>query len=412
MEKDIAALEIRSKTITLVIGNVQDDKVNITNSIIRPLSVALKDGEVLDGSSLTNDIKNMLTIEDKKHNVKINVNEVALVLPPYGLEVYNSQKSTTVISTSSKVDKIDITNDIMMLKKEKIPNQNNSIIDIIPNYFSIDGDKVFTEPPLGETSSQLLVDANIYSLETNQVQDIMDAVENAGVKIRRNVIAPIGASQLFKAYKYTLNTYVLVDSGRKSTSLSFVGNNVVYASSFFSFGFDDLVDAVAGSFNLLHADAEELVNIYGYDGRKSILNPAIVTSTINNKPVSFYLDDLNAIVVKYFQDYLTKFNECLTKLMSEYKDIMNNLNLVFIGENFKINGFKNYLIKFLNNYSCNFPILPNIGIQDTCFVNCAGAILLSSSYRGTLEDDIKGRIKEINREDDKKDDYSETKDEL
>src|SRR5574344_13099 len=390
MENDIAALEIRSKTITLVIGNVQDDKVNITNSIIRPLSVALKDGEVLDGSSLTNDIKNMLTIEDKKHNVKINVNEVALVLPPYGLEVYNSQKSTTVISTSSKVD----------------------IIDIIPNYFSIDGDKVFTEPPLGETSSQLLVDANIYSLETNQVQDIMDAVENAGVKIRRNVIAPIGASQLFKAYKYTLNTYVLVDSGRKSTSLSFVGNNVVYASSFFSFGFDDLVDAVAGSFNLLHADAEELVNIYGYDGRKSILNPAIVTSTINNKPISFYLDDLNAIVVKYFQDYLTKFNECLTKLMSEYKDIMNNLNLVFIGENFKINGFKNYLIKFLNNYSCNFPILPNIGIQDTCFVNCAGAILLSSSYRGTLEDDIKGRIKEINREDDKKDDYSETKDEL
>jgi cell division protein FtsA len=409
MEKEIAALEIRSRSIVLVLGNVQNNKVNITSKVVRPLSVALKDGEVLDSSSLTNDIKNIMVIEDHDHNVKINVNEVALVLPPYGLEVYSSQKQTTVISSASKIEKIDISNDLTMLKKEKIPNQNNSIIDIIPNYFLIDGNKKFTEPPLGETSSQILVDANIYSLNTNLVQDLMDAVVHAGLKIRRNVIAPIAASQLFANYKYSIETYVLVDSGRRTTSLSFVGNNVVYSSKYFSFGLDNLIDRVAQNFNLLKADAEELVNLYGYDDRKSALNPAICKSIIDGKEVSFYQDDLNAIVVKYFQDFLTRFNDTLMDITKEYSEILKSLNLVFIGENFKIKGFKNYLNKFITTYTCNFPILPNVELQDSSLVNCAGAILLSSVYKGSLEDDIKGKIAEIKRDEDT---YSETKDEL
>lgn len=409
MEKEIAALEIRSRSIVLVLGNVQNNKVNITSKVVRPLSVALKDGEVLDSSSLTNDIKNIMVIEDHDHNVKINVNEVALVLPPYGLEVYSSQKQTTVISSASKIEKIDISNDLTMLKKEKIPNQNNSIIDIIPNYFLIDGNKKFTEPPLGETSSQILVDANIYSLNTNLVQDLMDAVVHAGLKIRRNVIAPIAASQLFANYKYSIETYVLVDSGRRTTSLSFVGNNVVYSSKYFSFGLDNLIDRVAQNFNLLKADAEELVNLYGYDDRKSTLNPAICKSIIDGKEVSFYQDDLNAIVVKYFQDFLTRFNDTLMDITKEYSEILKSLNLVFIGENFKIKGFKNYLNKFITTYTCNFPILPNVELQDSSLVNCAGAILLSSVYKGSLEDDIKGKIAEIKRDEDT---YSETKDEL
>lgn len=409
MEKEIAALEIRSRSIVLVLGNVQNNKVNITSKVVRPLSVALKDGEVLDSSSLTNDIKNIMVIEDHDHNVKINVNEVALVLPPYGLEVYSSQKQTTVISSASRIEKIDISNDLTMLKKEKIPNQNNSIIDIIPNYFLIDGNKKFTEPPLGETSSQILVDANIYSLNTNLVQDLMDAVVHAGLKIRRNVIAPIAASQLFANYKYSIETYVLVDSGRRTTSLSFVGNNVVYSSKYFSFGLDNLIDRVAQNFNLLKADAEELVNLYGYDDRKSTLNPAICKSIIDGKEVSFYQDDLNAIVVKYFQDFLTRFNDTLMDITKEYSEILKSLNLVFIGENFKIKGFKNYLNKFITTYTCNFPILPNVELQDSSLVNCAGAILLSSVYKGSLEDDIKGKIAEIKRDEDT---YSETKDEL
>jgi len=412
MEKDIAALEIRSRNLTLVIGNVLDGKVNITNEIVRPLSVSLKDGEVLDSSSLTNDIKNILTIEDSKHNLKININEVSLVLPPYGLEVYNSQKSTTVISNASKIDRIDITNAISMLKKEKIPNQNNSIIDIIPNYFSIDGDKKFTEPPIGETSSQLLIDANIYSLPTNFVQDIMDAVQNAGVKIRRNVIASIAASQLFESYKYTLNTYVLVDCGRKTTGLSFVGNNVVYSASFFSFGLDDLIDNVANSFGILRSDAEQLINLYGLDTRKSQLNPAIIHGSINNNPTVFYQSDLNLIVNKYFQTWFSYFANCLDTLMKDYKEMLPGLNLVFIGEATKVNSFKEFLTKFLTSYTCNFPILPSIGILDSVYINCAGAILLSSIYRGSLEDDIKGQLSEVSRTKDSKEKYSETKDEL
>src|SRR5574344_917559 len=110
MEKDIAALEIRSKSLNLVVGNALDNKVNVVSRIVRPLSVPLQNGMVIDSVSLSNDIKNILKIEDKIHNLQININEVSLVLPAFGLEVYNSQKSTNTISNTSKVDRIDISN--------------------------------------------------------------------------------------------------------------------------------------------------------------------------------------------------------------------------------------------------------------------------------------------------------------
>ena len=409
MEKDIAALEIRSKSLNLVVGNALDNKVNVVSRIVRPLSVPLQNGMVIDSVSLSNDIKNILKIEDKIHNLQININEVSLVLPAFGLEVYNSQKSTNTISNTSKVDRIDISNALSLVRKEKIPNPNNFIADIIPNYFVIDGDKNFTEPPLGETSSSLSIDANIYTLPIGIVSELTKAVENAGVDIRRSIIAPIGASQLFSAYNFNYSTYILVDCGRKNTTLSFVGNNTVYSSVYFTFGVDDLVDRVVNVFNILRSDAEQLVNLYGYDERKSTLNPAIGHYKYNGESKPIFMEDLNKIVAGYFKDWLDYFKVSYADLMKPYNDIANDKKIVFIGEATKTNHFKKYINNFYGDRA-EFPIIPSIGIQDSEFINCAGAILISSIYRGTLEDDIHGKINEVTREEEKE--YKETKDEL
>lgn len=399
MEKDLAILEIRNKTVTLMVANTLNDKVNVVYRTIRSLSTSLKEGRVRDLQSLTNDVKSLLVVEDRKHNVRYNINEVVLVLEPYGLEVYNSRRQTNVISTNDKVDRIDISNALSMLKKDKIPNQNNVIVDIIPNNFITDGNARWKEPPLGETSTQLTVDANIYSLPQAMVQDIIAAVDAAGVKIRRSIIAPVATSNLLGYLNPDLKTYILVDSGHRSSFLSFVGNNVVYSSKYFSFSYDDLIEEVSQKFFISKTEAEDLVKLYGYDPLESQLNPAICKSVNGEEKLNFYRTDLNEIITKYFRDWIDKFGNCLETLLSDYtQDVIHSLNLVFMGENFKINGFKDYLVQYLSGYTCIFPNVENVGLLDLNYLNCGAACYISSSYHGSLEDDIKTKFTEVKRE--------------
>ena len=420
MEKEICALEIRNTTAILTIGNVLKDekKVNIVYQVVRPLSTFLKNGEVLDQESLTRDIKKMLVYEDLKHNIRTKINEIILVYEPYGLDVFNSEKSGSVLSSDNLIGRNDIKNVVNSLKKERIPNRENAIIDIVPSFFLIDGAKKFTEVPLGQASTDLVVNANIYTLPERNFRDLLDAVQNAGVVISKVVISPVGTAQLFKSYNPNIDTYVLVDCGKKSTIVSFIGNNTVYSSTWFKYGFSDLVDEVAVEFNISRGEAEDLINLYGLDSRTSVINPVICTSEIDNLKATFYADDLNAIVSKYFKDFVEQLNAKIDSLINVYSDeekalIKNNLSVMFIGDGLKINGFKDYLFKFLEkDYICTFPSLPNIGLLDSTYFNCAGAMLSSTIYTGSLEDDVKGTFTEVVRDVVKRESYKETKDEL
>lgn len=410
MEKDIAVLEIRNNEAILVIGNFFNNKLNITKVLSRPLSISIKDGAIIDPDSLTKDIKSMLVIEDKKNKIKFNINEITLVLEPYGLLVYNSSKSTIIVSQSSTVERIDISNVLSMIKKEKLDNENNLIVDIVPNYFLIDGNQKFVEPPIGKISTQLSLNGNIYSLPISLVQNLMECVQAAGVKIKRNVIAPIGVAELLKSLNYTTDIYVLADCGRKNAALTFVGKSVVYNSTFISIGYDDLLDDISNELQILRSEAENLVNLYGYDNRKSLLNPIISKANINNQIFEYHQEDLNKIILKFFKRYIEIFENAFDVVAGNNKRVINNI--IFTGELSKVNGFKDFVCEHFKNIEADFPILPIIGVEDPVYMNCAGAVVVSSSYKGTLEDDFKGKIKDLGKEKLRRETYSETKDEL
>ena len=198
MVKQIAALEISNRYYKLVVGYTLDNKVDILYKVKKPLSVPFKDGDIFDIGSLSADLAKIKNIEKSTKNVKmsIGVNEVVLILPPYGLQVFQSVKSTNTVSQVSKIDRIDINNALSLIKKEKLPSVNDDLIDIIPNTFIIDGDKTFLTPPLNEISTTITIDANVYTLPKKMVSDIYKACENSQIKVKRSVVAPIGVSYL------------------------------------------------------------------------------------------------------------------------------------------------------------------------------------------------------------------------
>lgn len=423
-QKQIAALEISNRTYKLVIGYVLDNKVDILLKIKKPLSVPFKDGDIFDIGSLSDDLSKIQVCESNIKNAKLkfNVNEVSLVLPSYGLQVYRSIKSTNTISNVSKIDKIDISNALALVRKEKLPSPNDVLVDIIPTLFGVDDGKSYTIPPLGKTSSNVTIDANVYTLPKKMIGDMKKACENAGIKVGREVISSIGVISYLKNIDFQHQTYVLVDFGEKTTTLSFVGKNTLYSSNFFSLGIEDLVEQISLKLNVTREQAADFKNLFGLDMRKTVYNPVLAKNIDEaGNERKYTKDDILQISFDFLKNWLDYFTGSLNNLLSNQNINSDELNipLVFIGSGSKLNGLKEYMLKMLPSSQITFVNLDTVGANESEFINCIGAIYVSSQYRGTFEDENKNFINTVTREKEKtrdfyskKDKYDETRDDL
>lgn len=414
IEKNIAVLEIKNKSYKLVVGYLSDNKVEIIYKNTYPLSVFLREADIFNVTSLAEDLMKFKRIDDQEHKLKINLGEVVLIFPSYGLEVYNSIKVTNTISNISRVDKIDINNVVSMIRKQKIPNANNSLVDVIPNFFVTDGDKKFLEPPIGEISSQIAINANVYTLPTKMMFDMKKAVYEAGLKVKKEVIGPIGVSYMLSKKGFKYKTYVMIDVSARTTILTFVGDNAVFSSNYFNFGGDNLVDLVVNKMDCSIEKARELIDIYGLDLRNNRYNPSIFTSKMDENGLkrSFTKEDLNDVISIYLDKWSEYLINALKTLLVTNGQLISSIPFVLNGEFSEINGLEEYIHnKFKDN---PFELLKSevVGCEDLSYLNCIGAIYYGSIYKGSLEDSNAKRVSNISRIELKKEEYSETKDEL
>ena len=401
MNKQIAALEISNSYYELVIGYVFNGKVDILYKTKCPLSAPFRDGDIYDFGSLSDDLKKITKIETNisGHKLNINVNEVVLVLPSYGLEVYRTEKTTNTVSSNSRIGKIDISNALVLVKREKLPNQNNILVDIVPNKFILDGLKEYTVPPLNEQATTLSIDANVYTLPNKMVNDFKTACVKAGLKVKREVISPIGISALLENLKFKQDTYLIVDFSNKTTTLSFIGNNTLYASNFFSIGIDDLVDRYMEEMQITKEKAVEIKDEYGLDLRKTDYTPAIISYVgPDNIRRSFTKDDISNITLNFLKQWISMFDGSFKNLMDIYPKLRDSITLVFTGEGSRLNGLKEYVLKMYNSNPLEMLTIPTVGCRESEFSGCLGAIYLASNYRGALEDETKNQVSELNRE--------------
>ena len=412
--KDVAVLEIRNRTFNLLVGYLNDGKINCLYKKTFPLSCKLNDADILNKETLAKDISKICHIEDVEQNLKLNIKEVVLVYPSYGLDVYRSSKTTNTVSPISRVDQIDIDNVISLVRKERVPKANTKIVEILPNKFEIDNGITSYTPPIGETSSAIGLDANVYALPTKMVTDYKECVGLANVNVVKEVIAPIGLSYYLQQNKYSKQTYLLIDFGYKSTIVSFVGNCRVYGSTYFNFGYDLLINKVVEKFEIEEKEAKDLLDKFGLDLRVTRYNPPIIKkSREGGLHIEFKRDDLNTLIGEFYNEFISYLENSINTLLKSNPKLISNIRLCFYGEGVNIKGVKEYLKSHIQNNEVDFIYGNVIGVDDNEYLNCIGALYYSSFYKGSIDDiNTSKKITNIKRENDVDEEYDETKDEL
>jgi cell division protein FtsA len=410
MEKEYAVLELGNKSYKLMVGYMLDDKVDVLYCGTFKLSVPLKEGDVFDMGSLINDLSKLKKVQDKEHSLTLNISEVVLIYPPIGIEVYEASRATNTISNVSKVDKIDIVNALSLIKKSKIPKENNSLVDIIPTAFYIDGDKSYRLPPLGEISQTLGIKANVYTLPGKMMEEFKKAVTSAGIKVVKEVIAPVGVSYFLASQNFKYVNYMLIDFGAKTTSVSLVNESNLIASTFFSLGSDDLTEKIAKEMETSYAEAEKLKEIYGIDTRASSYNPTLVEKDEEGDfKKTFTREDLTAISSSFMKTRIEFLTNAIKTLLDSEEGFIKKVPLVFIGGGSLLNGMKDYILKFYPTNICEIVKTSVIGAEDPSWLNCLGGISYCSIYKSSLTDTDKTRVSELKRE---SEGYVETDDQL
>lgn len=380
MKDSVCALEISHKYLKLVFGYAQDNQVIVTCTKKIPLNHAVESGAIKDRESIIKLLSKNNPVVAPELNFQQMINGAILVLPPYGLEIYETTQYTSVISPEKVVGELDIKNIYNIIRNKKLP-VDNELIDIIPDSFMLDNGNRYALPPVGKESSAITVHAKVHTLPKRINAEHTSCLVDSNVKVSRRVVAPFATTELLSTYSDVPSTYLLVDMGANSTTISLVDNHQLFATRSFSWGGDNITNSIVTSFNISEEEAEKIKILFGLDKREMKFDYPVAKVSTPLGEESGTVSQLNQIIEKELYAFLNMFNLGVEQLVNAYNiEDPSSIPVVFIGGASKLKGLKSFFNEHLTNKNYQFLSNKTIGVRDPSLTALLGAILVNKKY--------------------------------
>ena len=145
MEKPIAAIELGSKKLKLVVGYEIDGQVYVLYTLTKPYGNCIEGGNFVDANKVAETIGSIREFTDPSAKLRLNISDVLLCLPPYGLGIYQTRQVTTVVTEDSKISNLDIKNIYALIRNSAYPLNDKALVDVVPESFSEAFRKIFIQ---------------------------------------------------------------------------------------------------------------------------------------------------------------------------------------------------------------------------------------------------------------------------
>ncbi len=221
-------------------------------------SKGLKNGYIINNEEAVDSIKSAVKMAEKNSGVKIN----KCYLGVGGIGV-SSAVGTASIMTSradSQITELDIDN-LTKLCEESLPDslsQNYRIINTVPLSYKIDGKVLLAKSPVDMRGTKLEVKMLFVACLEPHINDLMEAVEDAGLYVTDVMASPIASSisTLTKAHKTA--GCAIVNIGAETVSLCVFENNIPVSMEVFPIGGEDITKDIALGFKISLEEAEAI----------------------------------------------------------------------------------------------------------------------------------------------------------
>lgn len=211
----IAGLDIGSTTVRLVVGQVNDARLQIIGAVSSP-SAGINKGAVKSIEDVTSSISACLEKAERLVGVPISSVWVSINSPHIKCE--KSRGVVAVGRSDGEINGDDVDRALEAARALSVP-PNYEILHVIPVRFTVDNQEDIKDP-VGMSGVRLEVETLIIQGLTSQIKNLTKAIFRTGIDIEDLVLSPLAAAEAVIGSKQKELGAALVNIGSSTTSLA------------------------------------------------------------------------------------------------------------------------------------------------------------------------------------------------
>jgi cell division protein FtsA len=216
MKEDIiAGLDIGSTTVRLVVGQVNNNELQIIGAVSSP-SAGINKGAVKSIEDVTSSISACLEKAERLVGVPITSVWVSINSPHIKCE--KSRGVVAVGRSDGEINGDDVDRALEAARALSVP-PNYEILHVIPVRFTVDNQEDIKDP-VGMSGVRLEVETLIIQGLTSQIKNLTKAIFRTGLDIDDLVLSPLAAAEAVIGQKQKELGAALVNIGSSTTSLA------------------------------------------------------------------------------------------------------------------------------------------------------------------------------------------------
>ncbi len=251
-------IDVGSQYVKVVIGGPPESP-ELPMSIIGTGSApthGMRQGYVLNVADVTRAVRE--AVVRAAQAAKVTVNRARISIGGVSLEELRSTGEVTLTTSAGVVAERDVERVLKESEKRAAAKLvNRTIIHTIPLVYRVDGAQVQGRPQ-GMRGTKLGVDTLIISVLTQHYDDLIEAVEGAGVEVDGVMASPLAASFITLTKAQKTAGVVLANIGAETLSMIVFDNDLPLSTKVFAVGSTDITNAIALAFQLPLVEAEQL----------------------------------------------------------------------------------------------------------------------------------------------------------
>jgi cell division protein FtsA len=217
----------------------------------------LRHGYIVNISDVVASIRQAISEAEKRANVKVR--KVYISIGGIGLGSIISTSSVIITRADSEITSLDIRK-VQEQCERDIPTSislNKKIIHSIPVQYKVDG-KVVLGKPEGMHGSKFEVKTLYITCLEQHLNNLIEAVEEAGVSVQDVMASPIASSLVTLTKSQKIAGCVLANIGAETVSIAVFENNIPISLEIFPIGSTDITNDIALGLKVPLEEAEQI----------------------------------------------------------------------------------------------------------------------------------------------------------
>lgn len=185
------------------------------------------------------------------------IKEAYISIGGVGLEEFRSRADALVSRADGVVTELD-TKQVLEESERKIASRlvNRRIIHAIPLAYNLDGERVFSNRPLGMKAARIEVESLFITALEQHLDDLIATVEDAGISVTDVLASPLAGSFVTLTKPQKIAGVVLANLGAETVSIAVFENDIPISVRVFPMGTNDITNDIALGLRVSLEEAE------------------------------------------------------------------------------------------------------------------------------------------------------------